>query len=320
VLFVHGNASSATFWEEVMTRLPPQYTAIAPDLRGYGDTDDELIDATRGVGDWVDDLLALKEALGIGRYHVAGHSLGGAVLWGLVSAAPADILSATFVAPGSPFGFGGTHGEDGQPNYPDFAGSGGGLVNPEMVARMAAGDRGTESPSSPRNVMNALYWKPPFRAAREEDLLSSMLSEKMGPQRYPGDSVPSSNWPGAAPGSHGPINAIAAKYAAPTVASFVAAEPKPRVLWVWGADDQIVSDTSLSEVGYLGKLGFVPGWPGDEVYPPQPMITQTRAVLDRYAAAGGSYREVMFEECGHTPYLEHPERFMQEFLAQLAGA
>jgi pimeloyl-ACP methyl ester carboxylesterase len=319
VLFVHGNASSATFWEEVMVELPPQYRAIAPDLRGYGDTDDVLIDSTRGIGDWVDDLLTLKSALGIDRYHVAGHSLGGAVLWGLVAADAPSILSATFVAPGSPFGFGSTHGVEGRPNYPDFAGSGGGLVNPEMVARMTAGDRGTEHQSSPRNVMNALYWKPPFRSAREEDLLSSMLSEKMGLDRYPGDSVASSNWPGAAPGVHGPINAISAKYVGDTVERFVAATPKPRVLWVWGADDQIVSDTSLSEIGYLGKLGFVPGWPGDEVYPPQPMIAQTRAVLDRYRAAGGEYREVRFEDTGHTPYLEQPGRFMQEFLEQLGG-
>lgn len=319
VLFVHGNASSATFWEEVMTELPPQFRAVAPDLRGYGGTDDELIDSTRGVGDWVDDLLALKSALGIDQYHVAGHSLGGAVLWGLVAADAPNILSATFVAPGSPFGFGGTHGPDGHPNYPDYAGSGGGLVNPEMVARMTAGDRSAEHQSSPRNVMNALYWKPPFRSDREEDLLSSMLSEKMGADRYPGDSVASSNWPGAAPGVRGPINAISAKYVGDTVERFVAATPKPRVLWVWGADDQIVSDTSLSEIGYLGKLGFVPGWPGEEVYPPQPMIAQTRAVLDRYAAAGGSYREVRFENTGHTPYLEHPGRFMQAFLEQLGG-
>jgi len=320
VLFVHGNASSATFWEEVMTELPPEYKAIAPDLRGYGDTDDELIDATRGVGDWVDDLLALKAALGIERYHVAGHSLGGGGIRKKKTADAADIVSATFVAPGSPYGFGGTHGADGTPNHPDFAGSGGGLVNPEMVARMTAGDRSADNPSSPRNVMNSIYWKPPFRSDREEDLLSSMLSEKMGPQRYPGDSVASSNWPGAAPGVHGPINAISPKYVGDTVERFVAAHPKPRVLWVWGADDQIVSDTSLSEVGYLGKLGFVPGWPGEEVYPPQPMVTQTRAVLGRYASAGGSVREVRFEDTGHTPYLEQPERFMQEFLAVLSGA
>jgi len=80
-----------------------------------------------------------------------------------------------------------------------------------------------------------------------------------------------------------------------------------------------VSDTSLSEIGYLGKIGAVPGWPGDEVHPPQPMISQTRAVLEKYAAAGGQFREVRFEDTAHTPYIEHPERFMEEFSRQLSG-
>lgn len=113
VLFVHGNASSSTFWEETMLALPAGYRAVAPDLRGYGDTDDVLVDATRGVSDWVDDLLALKAALGLGRYHAVGHSLGGSVLWGLLAADGANVISATVVAPGSPFGFGGTMGLDG---------------------------------------------------------------------------------------------------------------------------------------------------------------------------------------------------------------
>lgn len=319
VLLVHGNASCSTFWEEVMVALPPGYRAIAPDLRGYGETEDKAIDATRGSADWVDDLLALKEALGIERWHVAGHSLGGFVLWRLVAADAPNVLSATFVAPGSPYGFGGTRDVRGTPTHDDFAGSGGGLVNAEMAQRMAAGDRGTDHPRSPRNVMNAVYWKPPFRARREEDLLTGMLSQKTGPDRYPGDAVPSPHWPGVAPGVHGPNNALSPKYLGDSVERFVAATPKPPVLWVYGADDQIVSDTSLSDVGYLGKLGYVPGWPGDEVFPPQPMVSQTRAVLDRYAAAGGSYREVRLEECGHTPYLEHPERFMAEFTAVLAA-
>lgn len=53
VLFLHGNASSATYWEELMLKLPVGFRGIAPDLRGYGDTEDKLIDATRGAGDWV---------------------------------------------------------------------------------------------------------------------------------------------------------------------------------------------------------------------------------------------------------------------------
>src|SRR5512137_1106041 len=79
VLFIHGNAASATFWEEVMLKLPGEYRGIALDLRGYGDTDDKLIDATRGCGDWVDDILGFTQAMGADKYHVVGHSMGGAI-------------------------------------------------------------------------------------------------------------------------------------------------------------------------------------------------------------------------------------------------
>ena len=77
-----------------------------------------------------------------------------------------------------------------------------------------------------------------------------------------------------------------------------------------GVDDQIVSDMSLFDFGTLGKLGAVPGWPGDEVFPPQPMVSQTRYVLNLYQSEGGEYEEVAFEDVGHTPYLERPEEFM----------
>jgi pimeloyl-ACP methyl ester carboxylesterase len=323
VLFVHGNASSATYWEETMLALPAGYRGIAPDLRGYGDTEDKLIDATRGYGDWADDLLGLADALGLGGFHAVGHSLGGALLFTLLPLAAPRLLSLTLVNPGSPYGFGGTKGLDGAPCYDDFAGSGGGVVNPEFPQRIAQGDRSEESPTgSPRVVMNSFYWKSPFRPAREEALLSSLLSEKIGPDKYPGDSVPSPNWPNVAPGVWGPINASSPKYVGDTVARFVGAAHKPPILWARGSDDQIVSDNSLFDMGTLGKLGFVPGWPGEEVYPPQPMVGQTRAVLEQYQAAGGSYREAVIADTGHTPYIEKPAEFdalLHQHLAEAGG-
>ncbi|WP_322813953.1 alpha/beta hydrolase [Chloroflexus sp.] len=314
VLFIHGNASSATFWEETMLALPAQFRAIAPDLRGYGETEDLLIDATRGCGDWVDDLIALLDTLGIDRCHAVGHSLGGVVLFNLIAAVPQRIITATLVAPGSPYGFGGCKGLNGELCWPDGAGSGGGTVNQAFVERMAAGDTTEEAGNAaPRVVMNTFYWKPPFRPTREEALLASMLSEKVGPQRYPGDFKPSPHWPGVAPGVWGPINAISPLYVGDAVERFVAAEPKPPILWVRGADDQIVSDMSLFDVGTLGQLGILPDWPGADAHPPQPMIGQTRAVLERYAAAGGRFHELIFAECGHTPYIEHPDQFNAAF-------
>lgn len=320
VLFIHGNASSATYWEETMLALPPGFRAIAPDLRGYGDTEDKLVDATRGMGDWVDDLLALLDTLGVERFHAVGHSLGGSVAFALMPAAGARMRSLTLVATGSPYGFGGSRGLDGEPCWADFAGSGGGTVNPEFAKRMGEGDRSEESPVSPRNVMNAFYWKPSFRAAREEELLSGLLSERVGPQAYPGDMQPSENWPGVAPGVYGPANALSPKYVGDTVERFLGAAHRPPVLWVRGIDDQIVSDNSMFDFGTLGKLGAVPGWPGEDAFPPQPMVGQTRRVLERYAERGGRFRELALPECGHTPYLEKPAEFNAAFHALLAEA
>ncbi len=318
VLFLHGNASSATYWEEIMLKLPIGFRGIAPDLRGYGDTEDKLIEATRGAGDWVDDILALLDALNVDKAHVIGHSMGGTLVFNLVAAAPDRVLSGTVVNPGSPYGFGGSKGLDGKPNYDDFAGSGGGVVNPEFPKLMAAGDRSTDNPqASPRVVMNSFYWKPPFKPAREEDLLTSLITEKVGADKYPGDFVASENWPNVAPGKFGPINALSPKYVGDSVKNFIDATPKPYILWVRGDSDQIVSDNSLFDFGTLGKLGFVPGWPGDDVYPPQPMVSQTRHILDEYKAKGGSYEEVVIADTAHSPYIEKPEEFMSAFVKVL---
>ncbi len=50
------------------------------------------------------------------------------------------------------------------------------------------------------------------------------------------------------------------------------------------------------------------------------MIAQTRAVLDRYARAGGRYREVVLTDAGHTPFLEKPEAFLAAFTGFLTDA
>jgi pimeloyl-ACP methyl ester carboxylesterase len=268
VIFLHGNFSAATYWEETMLALPESYRAVAPDLRGYGWTEDKLVDATRGARDWSDDLDALLTTLGIKQAHLIGWSLGGAVIYRFLIDHPAKVLSATLVAPVSPYGFGGSKGIEGTPCYHDFAGSGGGTVNPEFVARIKAQDRSEEDPNSPRNVINTFYYKPPFRAAREEDFLTAALMEKMGDDRYPGDLVASPNWPNIAPGVWGPINAGSPKFVLDDVPALINTQPKPPILWIRGSHDQIVSDNSMFDFGALGKLELVPGWPGDEVFPP----------------------------------------------------
>ena len=321
VVFLHGNCSDSRFWLAMMASLPAGLRAIAPDLRGFGATAPAPIDATRGMRDFADDLDALIEHPDVGgagrKVLVVGHSAGAGVAMQYAIDHPAKVGGLVFEAPISPLGFGGTRDVAGTPCWDDFAGSGGGTANPEFVQRLAAQDRGDDSPLAPRRVMRECYVKPPFRAepADEEVLLDSVLSTRVGDAHYPGDLVTSPNWPGVAPGTRGMNNAISPKYF--DLRKFAELPLHPPVLWIRGADDVIVSDTSLFDFGYLGQIGAVPGWPGAAIYPPQPMLAQTRALLDRYAARGGSYREQVLADTGHSPHLEQPAEFRKHLFAFL---
>lgn len=316
VIFIHGNCSSATFWEETMLRLPAGFVGIAPDLRGYGDTEPLSIDATQGLDDMAADILTLAEKMGHDRFHLVGHSMGGNVVMKIALMAPAKILSMTLAATGSPYGYSGSKGADGESVYEDGAPAGGGAGNPDFVRMIAENERGDADQMAPRNVMRAFYYKPPFVPEREEELLSSLLSTKTGDDHYPGNFTASDNWPGVAPGTTGILNALARKYY--DASGMVDINPKPPVLWIRGAEDMIVSDNAMFDVAALGAMGAIPGHPGVDVCPPQPMIEQTRAVLEQYAANGGSFQEVILAETGHTPYIEKPAEFDQHFHEILA--
>ncbi len=313
VLFLHGNVCSATWWEGTMVALPDGFRGIAPDQRGFGEADPEKkIDATRGMGDLADDAAALLDHLGLEQAHIAGFSLGGMVVWQLLADSPERFLTATLSDPGPPYGFGGTRDEDGTPTTPDYAGSGGGLSNPELVQRLKDGDLSTDSPFSPRSALRTLLIKPPNIPEREDDLVAAMVTTHIGDQDIPGDSVQSPNWPHMAPGNWGATNATSPKYAV-DVDKLVKGQPKVRILWIRGSEDLAVSDSAASDPGTLGMQGLLPDWPGEEAYPPQPMLAQIRKVLDRYTTDGGSYKEVVIQDAGHMPWIERPEEFNTAF-------
>lgn len=312
LMFLHGNASSSVFWRSLLPEYAYRYRVIAPDLRGYGGTEDLIIDATRGFLDQTEDIVSLMDALQIGKAHLVGHSMAGGVIYELIASFPQRVQSATVINPVSPYGFGGTMGINGESVYADLAGTGGGVANPEFARRIKEKDRSTEDPNaSPRNVMNTFYFKPPFRSPEEESLLDGILDQKIGEQRYPGDSTTSANWPYVAPGKFGPVNAASPKYVAGLAKRFIQTSLKPDMLWIRGSHDQIVSDESLFDMATLGKLGYIEGYPGEDIYPPQPMVAQTREVFRAYENNGGSFREYVIPNTGHTPFLEDPEQFHQ---------
>ncbi len=319
VLFLHGNLSSATWWEETMGSLPPGFRGIAPDLRGFGEADPEAkVDATRGMGDFADDAVALLDELRIERAHLVGNSLGGVIVYHLLARYPRRWWTATLVGPGSPYGFGGTKDERGTLCFPDGAGSGGGLFSPKLIARIAARDRSTEHRFSPRNALRDLVYKRPFVPPREEAMLDALFQVHLGERDLPGDIVRSPNWPYFAPGRWGAMNALSPKYLL-RPEELWRAEPKVPMLWVRGGDDVAISDRAASDPVTFGELGLIPGWPGPEVCPHQPMLRQTRYVLERYREAGGAYREVVVPDCGHVAFIERPREFNAAFHAHLRG-
>ncbi|MDO9087925.1 MAG: alpha/beta hydrolase [Anaerolineaceae bacterium] len=313
VIFLHGNFAAALYWQDLMLSLPEGFRGIAPDLRGYGWTEDKLTDATRGLRDWSEDILSLMDVFAIDNAHFVGWSLGAAPIYRILIDFPHKVKSMIFIAPVSPYGFGGTKEVDGEPVFDDFAGCGGGLVNPEFIRRITEGDRSSDDPNSPRNIINTFYYVAPFKAIDEEDFLTASLQEKIGTEKYPGDSVPSSNWPFIGPGNWGPLNAGSAKYMIKDVPDLITVQPKPPILWIRGDKDQIVSDLSIFDIATLGKLGFVPGYPGEDVFPPQPMISQTRVVFEKYKENGGTYQEIVIEDTAHSPHIEKPKEFNQFF-------
>ena len=321
VLFIHGNFSSATWWEETMVQLPSRYRAIAPDQRGFGGADPaKKVNAERGLGDFVDDAIALMDQLGYQRFHLVGNSLGGLVVWWMMADYAARLLSVTLAGPGSPYGFGGTRDVHGTPTNDDFAGSGGGLLNPVLIQGLLDGDRTADTQFSPRTVLRRLVWGPPYIPAREDALLEAMFQVHISDTDLPGDKKASLNWPYVAPGSWGATNAMSPKYVGNLVERILEAEVKMKVLWVYGSEDVAVSNSAASDPGTWGPQGLLPGFPGEDKYPPQPMMEQIRKLLEDYTGAGGTFHEVSVERCGHVPFISHQDEFNRVFHCYLESS
>jgi len=78
VVLIHGMAGSSRTWQGVMRLLARDYTVVAPDLLGHGESAKPMGDYSLGAyASGLRDLLA--GALGIERATVVGQSLGGGV-------------------------------------------------------------------------------------------------------------------------------------------------------------------------------------------------------------------------------------------------
>ena len=76
-MFLHGIGGNRSHWDDQLAAFAPDFTACAPDARGYGDSDD--YDGPLAFGDLAGDLLRVIDHFGAARAHLVGLSLGGRV-------------------------------------------------------------------------------------------------------------------------------------------------------------------------------------------------------------------------------------------------
>ena len=318
LMLIHGNASSSAFFFPTILSLAERFDVIAPDLNGFGDTEAEPVCAPTALKDWAGDVLALADALGIRRFALLGWSLGGGVAWRFAIDYPERLTHLILLSPMSPYGFGGTKGIGGEMYDQSGWGSPGGFANPAFLQKLREGDRGND-PYSARKVLEKSLFSNGYTVNSEwQDLyVDELLKIRLGEDYYPGDFLPLAEFPYVLPGTRGISNALAPQYA--NMEAFAFIQPKPPVLWIRGDMDMLVSDRSMSDLATLGGMGILPGYPGEDAFPPQPMVAQTRALLERYREHGGRYSEVVMEGCAHASHLEQPERFTAELTAFLEG-
>jgi pimeloyl-ACP methyl ester carboxylesterase len=101
LLLLHGWPEFWMTWKPVMSRLAHRFSLIAPDLRGFGDSDKPS--GPFGPEDHARDMLALVAKLGIEKVGVVGHDVGGAAMMPLARMAPerlSGLFFFDFVYPG----------------------------------------------------------------------------------------------------------------------------------------------------------------------------------------------------------------------------
>lgn len=82
LLCLHGYPQCHVIWHKVAPRLAEDFTVVAPDLRGYGDSDKPDSDpehATYSKRATALDQVEVMEQLGFTEFFVAGHDRGGRV-------------------------------------------------------------------------------------------------------------------------------------------------------------------------------------------------------------------------------------------------
>src|SRR5262245_24382998 len=96
LLLIHGFPLDRRIWKDVIPRLPATLTIVDPDLPGCGST--PLPAPIMTMDDYARHLLKVMDGRDLRRFFVAGHSMGGYVLFAMLRLAPERVAGGAFVS------------------------------------------------------------------------------------------------------------------------------------------------------------------------------------------------------------------------------
>ncbi|KAA1003819.1 alpha/beta hydrolase [Paraburkholderia panacisoli] len=100
LVFLHYYGGSSRTWDGVASELSDRYRIVATDHRGWGDSEAPA-DGYR-IADLAGDAEGVVETLGLQRYVLVGHSMGGKVAQLIASRRPSGLEGLVLVAPSPP--------------------------------------------------------------------------------------------------------------------------------------------------------------------------------------------------------------------------
>jgi len=98
LILLHGWPEFWATWEPVMERLADRFRLIAPDFRGFGESDNPHPEPTDQAGADVlaDDILGLMDALSLEQAGFVGHDIGAYVMQSLARRRPERVTKLLF--------------------------------------------------------------------------------------------------------------------------------------------------------------------------------------------------------------------------------
>ena len=123
-----------------------------------------------------------------------------------------------------------------------------------------------------KNVVNMTFWHPSYRHPEIEKIVDGVLEMQTGTDGYP----------------NAIIEAVSPTRNEGLLEKLLALAKKPPITWVRGEDDVLISNNG----GENASIRY---------------LEDVRQFLSQYADLGGSFKEIAYPHCGHSPFLEIPQ-------------